>query len=289
MSANPFESAIQKIRQQQDIKRQRQEPSTQPAQPPPQPPMNAKILLLPICADAMRCMPNEIVRSALFNARNHKQRRVYFEDVEIAVIGEGRISFRGQELRQNDQTVWLQLIHLAKLQPLGDVVEFTPYSFCKSIGWAIDGRNYARLQECLTRMQATSLSIYSSRLKKSISLSMIPEFTRQDENGRALSHYQVQVAPELVELFGNIHYTQVEWEQRLALPTGISTWLHGYYASHKAPYPIRIETIKAGAGITTERDAKVRELIDRALAQLVHVKFLASYKIIGELAYVKRT
>ena len=275
---NPFESAINNLRQQQGDKQQ-----------PPQLPVTAKILQLPLWPDAMRCLPNEIIRSALFNARNHKQPRAYFESAEIAVIGGGRVSFTGKELRQNDQTVWLQLIHLAKSQPLGELVEFTPYSFCKSVNWTIDGRSYARLRDCLTRMQATALSVYSDRLKEGISLSMIPEFKWQDGKGQALSLYQVRVAPKLVELFGDVQYTQVEWNQRLALPTGIATWLHGYYASHKTPYPIKIDTIKTGAGITTEKDTKIKQLIERALIQLVNVGFLASYEIIDDLVHVKRT
>ena len=51
------------------------------------------------------------------------------------------------------------------------------------------------------------------------------------------------VAPQLVELFGTDHFTRVEWEQRLALPVGIATWLHGYYASHREPFPVSPSTI----------------------------------------------
>jgi len=150
---------------------------------------------LPLWANSLRCLPNEIFRSALFTARNRRQPRTHYKKaVEIAVIGEGRITYKGEELRQDDETVWLQLIHLAKEYSLGQFVEFTPYSFCKAIGWPI----------C------------------------------------------------------------------------------------KASYPIKLDTIKTGAGMTTERPAKVRELIERALNELVNVKFLADWDIKGELVHVKR-
>ena len=278
---NPFELVIQNIRKRQDDK-------PQTPQLPVTDPVTAKILQLPLWADAVRCLPNEIVRSALFNARNHKQPRAYLKEAEIAVIGGGRIKFTGQELRQNDQTVWLQLIHLAKSQPIGEIVEFTPYSFCKSVGWKATGGDYIRLRECLTRMQATALSVYSDRLKEGVSLSMIPEFRWQDGKGRTLSRYQVQVAPKLVELFGDVHYTQVEWEQRLALPAGIATWMHGYYASHKKPYSIKIDTLKDGAKLTTINNSHAKRLIKNALKQLVIVGFLESFDIIDELIHVKR-
>lgn len=248
----------------------------------------AVVVQLPLWPDVLRCLPNEIIRSALFNARNRKQPRASLKEAEIAVIGDGRITYTGEELRQDDETVWLQLIHMAKEQPLDAFVEFTPYSLCKSIGWPICKGSYERLRSCLIRMQATALAVYSKRLKDGVSLSMIPIFAWRDENKQTLKKYRVQIAPQLVVLFGVVHYTQLEWAQRLALPDGIATWLHGYYASHKQPYPVKLDTIKAGAGITTERPAKVRELIEKALAELVKVGFLKSWEIVGELVHVKR-
>lgn len=248
----------------------------------------AVVAQLPLWAEVLRCLPNEIVRSALFNARNRKQPRAYLKQSDIAVIGEGRITFTGEELRQDDETVWLQLIHMAKERPLGQTVEFTPYSLCKAIGWPICKGSYERLRTCLDRMQATSLAVYSKRLKEGVSLSMIPAFAWQDENKQTLKKYRVQVAPQLVVLFGDVHYTQLEWTQRLALPDGIATWLHGYFASHREPFPIKLDTIKKGAGMTTERPAKVRELIEKALVELVNVGFLKSWDLIGELVHVKR-
>lgn len=106
------------------------------------------VFQLPLWAEALRCLPNEIAHSALFNAKNRRQPRLYLENCEIAVIGDGRITFTGRELRQDDETVWLQLVHLAKERPLGNLVEFTPYSLCKAIGWTIDGRSYKRLSSC---------------------------------------------------------------------------------------------------------------------------------------------
>lgn len=254
------------------------------------PATTAVIVQLPLWAAALRCLPNEVVRSALFTARNRRQPRIHYKkSTEIVVIGEGRITYKGEELRQDDETVWLQLIHLAKEYPLGQPVEFTPYAFCKAIGWPICKGSYERLRACLDRMQATALAVYSKRLKEGVSLSMIPVFAWQDEAKQTLKKYRVQVAPQLVELFGDLHYTQLEWAQRLALPDGIATWLHGYYASHREPFPIKLDTIKKGAGMSTENASRVRQLIEQALAALVSVGFLSSWEIIGELVHVTRT
>ena len=255
---------------------------------PPTKPTEIAIKQLRLWDETLRCMPNEIANSALFNARNRRQARVYLKQYEIAVIGNGKITFTGEELRQDDETIWLQLIHLAKERPLGNTVDFTPFSLCKAVGWSIDGRSYERLRQCLDRLQATSLSVYSARLKEGVSLSMLPAFRWCDQTGTALKKYQVKVAPELITLFGENHYTQLEWSQRLSLPDGIATWLHSYYASHQKPFPVKIGTLKKGAGITTESITALRQLIEKALAKLVEVGFLESWEIAGELVHVKR-
>lgn len=246
-----------------------------------------EITQLPPWAEALRCLPNEIVRSALFNARNRNLTREYLKDIEIVVIGDGRITYRGEELRQDDATVWMQMIHWARDFPLGTTIEFTAYAFCKAVKWPICNGSYERLRTSLRRMQATSLAVYSTRLKEGVSMSMIPIFEWKN-TGKILKRYQVQLAPQLVALFGDMRFTRVEWEQRLALSDGLATWLHTYFASHREPYPIKLDTIKTGAGMTTERPAKVRELIEKALFQLVNVGFLKSWQIVGDLVHVKR-
>lgn len=246
---------------------------------------------LPIWAEPLRCLPNEILRSALFSAKNRKQPRLHLKKQDIAVLFEGYIQYSGEELRQTDEHVWLQLIHLAKERPLGSLVEFTPYAFCKAVGWSICNASYRRLRESLERMQATSLSVYSKRLSQGVSISMLPVFAWRDSSQpqQTLKHYQVQVAPQLIELFGSEHYTRIEWEQRLALPVGLATWLHGYFASHREPFPVKIETIKKGSGIETESLAKLRQLIKTALSELVEVGFLSEGKIVGDVVHVKRS
>jgi hypothetical protein len=243
---------------------------------------------LPLWHQSLRCLPNEIFHSALFNAKNQNISRINLKKADIAIIGEGRITYTGEELRQDDETVWLQLIHLAKELPLGKTVDFTAYSFCKAIRWSIKGQSYQRLRNCLDRMQATALAVYSERLKEGVSLSMVPVFKWTDSSGQPLAKYQVQIAPELLTLFGGAHYTQIEWDQRLDLPDGLATWLHGYYASHRRPHAIKIGTIKRGAGLTTVSPKHLREIIKKALEELLRVKFLASWEIIGDLVHVVR-
>jgi hypothetical protein len=244
---------------------------------------------LPLWPEVMRSLPNEILRSALFNARNRKTPRSMMKSESIAVIGDGRISYRGEELRQDDETVWLQLVHLARQHVAGQLVEFTAYSFCKSIDWSINSKSYDRLKECLRRMQATGLDVYSKRIERGVSLSMIPFFEYEDsETRKKLPRWRVRIAPELVELFGNNYFTRIEWAQRLQLPDGLATWLHGYLATHRVPHPIKIETIARGAGLTETKKPELRRLVKQALTSLRSCGFLIDFDIQNDLVTVKR-
>jgi plasmid replication initiation protein len=252
-------------------------------------------LFLPFWTEQFRALPSEIFRSALFNARNKTKVREYMKDREIVVIGPGAVVYTGEELRQDDETVWLQLIQLAKTQPLGGLIQFTANSFLKAIDWPVKSESYVRLRACLTRMQATSLRVSSKRLgeESGKALSMIPEFDWQDqETSRPLRRYAVRLAPSLVNLFGGKgHFTRVEWAQRLSLPDGLARWLHGYYASHSEPYPVKLETIRVAAGLTTERIAHLRTLVENALNELTRVQFLKAWEIKGpngDLVIVER-
>ena len=245
---------------------------------------------LPLWPEEVRCAPNEFLRSALFNARNRNQKRRYLRQETLAIIGKGRITYTGEELRQDDATVWLQLVQMASDTTLGAVVEFTPYSFCQAVGWTPSGETYAHLRKCLTRLQATALAFYAERTRHTISLSMIPVFCWRDEStGKPLPRYQVKLAPELAALFHGQHYTHLQWAQRRQLPEGLATWLHGYLASHKQPYPLPLEEIQRAADLPISRHDNLRRVVIKALKALVAAGFLWSWQINGNhVAVVRR-
>ena len=232
-----------------------------------------------------RAAPNEIVRSALFNARNKTKKREYYKQAEIVLIGNGSIKYTGEELRQDDETVWLQVLHLAMEHPLEDLMEFSAYSILKSLGWPTTVFYYKKLEECLNRMAATNVVIESKRLGKSCAVSVIRKYEKS-ENGKI---WRVWIEKEMRALFDNNCYTLTEWEQRLALPVGIATWLHAYLASHKKPYDIKIETIVLGAGLTMSEKKHATEQIKKALKNLEDVGFLKSWEIENGKICVQRT
>ena len=244
--------------------------------------------LLPGWPEGKREAPNEILRSALFTVKNRNQPRPYLKDVDVVVIGEGRIRYRGEELRQDDELVWLHLIHLAKGKPLGQCVEFTPYSFLKDIGWPPSGQSYHRLRTCIVRMVATAIQISSKRLGLTVAVSMIHRAEFEDPELRLpLKRWRIWVAPEMQILFGDQAFTLIDLGQRRSLPDGIASKLHSYWSSHRDPFPVKVETLQRLCGSEMILKHFKAQLVN-ALGQLLVVGFLRSWEITNNLVAVQR-
>lgn len=217
---------------------------------------------LALWSEAERGMPNELVRCAVFSAKNRKEpRQAYVANAPLVlpVIGGGELRYIGEELRQDDETVWMQLVHMAK-ESRSEWVSFTPYSFLKEIDWPLKGESYKRLLTSLRRLKATSLEVYSSRFDRGLSTSLIVDYEFSQKGDAA---WRVQVFSnqnKLLFLFDKL-YSRMEWQTRLALPEGVATWLHGFFATHKEPYDHKVETLATGAGMVLEtpEDSKLPE------------------------------
>lgn len=244
-----------------------------------------------------RGVPNELVRCAVFSAKNRREARRIFranEPMRVPVLGGGEVIYIGEELRQDDETVWMQLVHLAK-ENRSEFAVFNPHSFIKSVGWPNNGASYARLLSCIRRLATAGIELYSARFERGMSTKLIVRYEYSNDAGQP---WKVQVfdrEDHLLFLFDKL-YSRLEWETRLALPDGLATWLHGFFASHRDPYPHKIETLAVGAGLTIEvddptmdaklklkkRQARMREikrLMKTALEALKGQGFIVSYEI----------
>ncbi len=243
---------------------------------------------LPEWTDGKGASPNEIVRSALFTARNRNKRRAYLKQAEIVVTGGGSILYLGEELRQDDELVWMRLLHLSKGQALGEPIFFTPYSFLKAIGWRVNNWGYQHLKTCLLRMKATAVQITSNRLHRTVVTSLIDFIAMWDpEKHTPLAHWEVRLSKVMSLLFADGAFTLIDLEQRKALPEGIATKLHSYWSSHRKPYPVKVETLQKLCGSENELRFFRREL-KKALDALVEVGFLETWGIEIDLVAVIR-
>ncbi len=93
----------------------------------------AKVIQLPVWPEAVRGVPNGVLRSALFGAIKKGPRR-YLSRERIASLEGVEILYTGERLDQGDLDVWQAVLHIARLQGLGDECRATAYQLLKILG-----------------------------------------------------------------------------------------------------------------------------------------------------------
>ena len=107
---------------------------------------------------------------------------------------------------------------------------------------------------------------------------------RDEDTGR----YVVDINPKLAKFYGRSQWTQIDWEQRQQLRgKPLALWLHGFYASHAAPYPLSVEYLHKLSGSQTKRLRRFKENLTQALRDLEAVGAIKSFEIRDALVHVR--
>ncbi len=240
---------------------------------------------LPDWPDTQRGVPNITLRSALFSSSRSNR---YLERAEIFAQSPAHIRYTGQRLNQTDQDAWITLLHLARNGHLGNHIRTSAYSLLKLQGKSDTGANRNKLYKCLSRLKATAIEVNDSRY--SYTGSLIDAIYR-DESTHELV---VLLNPKLCNLFGKEGFTRIDWCIRRALTNKpLAQWLHGYYASHAAPYPISVHTLMQLAGSNDTTASSAEQNLRRALDSLVvaHTKHRKpfSYRIHNGKVHIQQS
>lgn len=242
------------------------------------PPEKKDIKQLPLWPNFVRALPNSLARSALFSISHNSTRRTYLKEQKIASISGVSIYYTGEELRQRDEDVFLQLLHFARSSPLGEWVDFTAYSLVKSLGWSINSRSYNDLRGVLDRLSATNIIVsFGNSGQEGYSGSLVRKFMWRTPEGQKLSQWRVFFEPEIIALFAPASYTHIYWELRLSLPP-LAKWLHSFYSTHEFPFDYKVETLHELCGSSSKLH-HFREMLDDALELLKEKQFLIEGKI----------
>jgi len=120
-------------------------------------------------SDDRRAIANELARSALFQCADNRKPRRYFDNVQLFMLGEGALTYKGEELRSKDEDLFISLAHCARDMPSGQmVVKVTSSTICKMNGWPQDQRYYDDIFSSVQRMKGGVITVFSRRLAKAL-------------------------------------------------------------------------------------------------------------------------
>lgn len=238
---------------------------------------------LPMWPQELRALPNVFARSALFTVANvRKGARPNLKRHVVVALKGISITYTGEELRQDDEDVFLQILHLARMQELGSCVRFTAHSMISDLSWTRNNGSYLRLVDCLDRLNASSVAVtvegpHGSR--ENYTGSFIRSFRwREDSTNAPLRDWEVLLEKEIISLFNPESYSRLDWKVRLKLPP-LAKWLHTFYHSHQRPFPFKVETLWGLTGSETKNMRMFRFRLRAALELLVEHGFLISASI----------
>lgn len=243
-------------------------------------------LELPLWLDHQRGVPNGLLRSALFGAVARGQ-QAYMQRERIASLEGTEIIYTGLRLSQDHLSVWECLVHIAKAQQLGDKCVVSTYQVLKLLGKKDTGGNRQVLYKRLAELQATAIEVQQGRYTYTGSL--VSEAYRDDGAGRIV----ISLHPRIVALYQSDQFTKVNWDIRQTLKRPLAKWLHGFYATHRNPLPMKVATLHRLCGSEAKSlktftvDSLVPALDDVAEACTKYGEHFA-YTLAGDLVHVSR-
>ena len=243
-------------------------------------------LPLPLWPDAVRAVPNGFLRSALFGAIAKGKRR-YIDGEQLAALDGVEIRYTGQRLDQGDLDVWASLLHAVRFQKFGSQFFFTSYALLKLMGKTDTGKNRMTLNKRITRLVASALAVKQGRYTYIGSL--VAGAAKDEET----QEWVIELDAKLRPLFAADQFTQVEWAVRHALDgQPLAQWLHGFYASHAKPFPMKVETLLSLSGSENTEPRSSRQKLRKALDAVAEASTANgqpfSYDIRGDLVHVQK-
>ncbi|MBB1489594.1 Replication initiator protein A [Oceanospirillum sp. D5] len=223
---------------------------------------SAEVIRLPVWPESVRGMPNTVLRSALFGAIRRGPRK-YQDRVEKACLNGIRLIHSGPTLDQADLDVWQQCLHLAKDNALGSYIEFSAHSFLKGIQRSTGKSQHEWLKGSFMRLAGSVVEISDGT--STYFGPLIHHGKRNEDTGL----YGIEINPAMAILFNDTSWTQLEFDQRMALKRQpLAQWLHGFYSTHAQPYPIKVSTLHELCGSETQQMYHFRSELKKALGVL---------------------
>ncbi|MBC8738502.1 hypothetical protein F6X40_17145 [Paraburkholderia sp. UCT31] len=248
---------------------------------------------LPIWEEDLRGFPNGMARTSLFTASRtdgDDSREFFREPRELASLANYRVTYQGTELRQDDASVFMTLLHIGRSIPLGQPIRFTAYSMLQELGWSLNKKEYIHLRQCCERLQFTSLKLIPNDGSGGYTGSLISEFAYKDAAGEKLQHWVVTLTKNMMGLFQPDTYTLYDWKVRRNIGgrAPLAQWLHYFIGTHGKPIPMKVAKYAELSGSRSKDLRDFRRRLKLALMKLQEVGFIDRFDIVQDYVHIAR-
>ncbi|CAJ3483444.1 plasmid replication initiator TrfA [Burkholderia pseudomallei] len=250
--------------------------------------LHATTPLTPQHSEKYRLLPVEMARSALFRVADPSKARRFIWKEEIALMapqGKGKLTYTGQELRQDDRQVFMEALYLEQQTPGKAVIKINKF-LDDNLGWSTGTLARQKLDDCLTRLKATAVRIEVLRFPDALETSLIRDFVVDKATGTIHVYFHERVR----RLFDNNAYARVvrKCEQELPKKAYLARWLLCFYTTHAKPIDLSLTLLQKLSGDSTPVMKEFTRKMKESLEQLVKAGFLLTFEVKDGKVHVER-
>jgi hypothetical protein len=241
---------------------------------------------IPLWSEEHRPVLHDLVRSALFTC-GQKEARENFKERPIYSLEHIRITYTGEELRQRDYDVYLQILHLSRgatLDERHEWVEFDARALIRALGWTNNSRSLGELRSTIRRLTACALEVITrpkvnSTTPRVYGGPLLLEYAgATDGSIDEVTAWKVKLNTRVAAQLKPGDYTRIDWKLRAQLAP-LEKWLHAFYSTNQTPYPMKTETLQKLCGSKMAELKSFRRALKGALDTLKAAGFLTSWEL----------
>lgn len=237
---------------------------------------------MPVWDDDKRAITNSIARSAVFSVVE-KGTKTKLVEQRVPAPSNYEIIVTGEQLSEADRDVYLQAIHYFRGCKPNEEIRVNPRDFLLSIGRQDGMENRKWLWNAVKKMAKTLLEItISLRDERKIKfVGSLLTIASEETNGIS-DEIRMRLPLDALRLYNTDSRTLLSMGRRLSLKgpgSQLAKSLQSKIYSHRAPFPMKIETIMEQCGSKIQRIADFKKSLVMALELLKKNNDIESYVI----------
>lgn len=182
--------------------------------------------------------PRAFFVSRLFRVKSTAMKLAKHIELTLpTAAGRPTLQYEGPELSQSDGLVFMALVHMMRDVQVGTAVSLQPEAVCTVLFGGYDGHTRKLLREHIVRLQKGLITSQHF----SVQLCLRFDFP-------AVGPWTVGLDTQLVKLFQVSPEVWLRLQPRLALPTGLASWLFAFIESQTRLIPMQLSSLRELCG-----------------------------------------